>query len=277
MGLFGKLFEKKECSVCGGEIGLLGNRKLEDGNLCKDCAAKLSPWFDDRRHSTVEQIKEQLAYREENKKMLDRFSATRTFGERYQLCLDENQQKFLVAKTKDYRSENADVLDCSQVTSCDLDISESTTEEKRDVKDKEGKTKKVSYNPPRYTYTYNFNLKLKINHPYIDDINFRLNERSIEIRETGKQQFGRSPGRFDSGYQYYEQMGNDIRRALMDRSSSANRTESEYSSQEAAANVEDEQAVAAAAPSAATKITCPYCGATIPAAKFCELCGAPLT
>ena len=32
MGLFGKLFEKKECSVCGGEIGLLGNRKLEDGN-----------------------------------------------------------------------------------------------------------------------------------------------------------------------------------------------------------------------------------------------------
>ena len=43
MGLFGKLFEKKECSVCGGEIGLLGNRKLEDGNLCKNCAAKYPP------------------------------------------------------------------------------------------------------------------------------------------------------------------------------------------------------------------------------------------
>ena len=28
MGLFGKLFEKKECAICGGEIGLLGNRKL---------------------------------------------------------------------------------------------------------------------------------------------------------------------------------------------------------------------------------------------------------
>ena len=57
MGFFGKLFEKKECSVCGGEIGLLGNRKLEDGNLCKSCAAKLSPWFSDRRQSTVEEIK----------------------------------------------------------------------------------------------------------------------------------------------------------------------------------------------------------------------------
>ena len=54
MGLFRNLFEKKICSVCGGEIGLLGNRKLEDGNLCKNCAKKLSPWFSDRRHSTVD-------------------------------------------------------------------------------------------------------------------------------------------------------------------------------------------------------------------------------
>ena len=68
MGFFGKIFDKKECSVCGGEIGLLGNRKLEDGNLCKECAKKLSPWFDDRRHSTVEQIESQLKYREENQK-----------------------------------------------------------------------------------------------------------------------------------------------------------------------------------------------------------------
>ena len=41
------LFEKKFCSVCGEKIGMLGNRKLEDGNLCRDCAKKLSPWFDE--------------------------------------------------------------------------------------------------------------------------------------------------------------------------------------------------------------------------------------
>ena len=34
MGFFGKLFEKKVCDLCGGEIGLLGNRKLEHGNCC---------------------------------------------------------------------------------------------------------------------------------------------------------------------------------------------------------------------------------------------------
>lgn len=46
----------------------MGNQKLEDGNLCKDCAKQLSPWFSDRRRSTVEDIiKRQLAYREENR------------------------------------------------------------------------------------------------------------------------------------------------------------------------------------------------------------------
>lgn len=63
------LFDKKNCDICGDKIGLLGNRKLDNGNLCKNCADKLSPWFEERRHSTVEDIKRQLAYREE-KKML---------------------------------------------------------------------------------------------------------------------------------------------------------------------------------------------------------------
>ena len=44
------LFDKKICDICGEKIGLLGNRKLDDGNLCKDCAKKLSPWFEERRH-----------------------------------------------------------------------------------------------------------------------------------------------------------------------------------------------------------------------------------
>ena len=60
------LFDKKYCDICGEKIGLLGNRKLEDGNLCKDCARKLSPFFSERRNSTVEDIKRQLAYRAEN-------------------------------------------------------------------------------------------------------------------------------------------------------------------------------------------------------------------
>ena len=64
------LFDKKNCDICGEKIGLLGNRKLDDGNLCKNCASKLSPWFEERRHSTVEDIKRQLEYREKNKENL---------------------------------------------------------------------------------------------------------------------------------------------------------------------------------------------------------------
>ena len=67
------LFDKKYCDICGEKIGLLGNRKLEDGNLCKECAKKLSPFFSERRHSTVSEIQEQLDYREENKKKVADF------------------------------------------------------------------------------------------------------------------------------------------------------------------------------------------------------------
>ncbi|MBQ4248929.1 MAG: DUF4428 domain-containing protein, partial [Clostridia bacterium] len=84
------LFSKKSCSICGGEIGLFGNRKLDDGNMCKNCAAKLSPWFSDRRKSTVAEIEEQLQYREANKEAIAAFNPTRTFGANMKLIIDED-------------------------------------------------------------------------------------------------------------------------------------------------------------------------------------------
>ena len=36
------LFDKKYCDICGEKIGLLGNRKLENGNLCKKTVPKSS-------------------------------------------------------------------------------------------------------------------------------------------------------------------------------------------------------------------------------------------
>ena len=84
------LFDKKYCDICGEKIGLLGNRKLEDGNLCKNCAAKLSPFFSERRRSTVEDIKRQLAYREENEKLVRDFNPDVMFDGKqsvYQHCL----------------------------------------------------------------------------------------------------------------------------------------------------------------------------------------------
>ena len=122
------LFDKKFCDVCGEKIGLLGNRKLEDGNLCKDCAKKLSPFFSERKQSTVAEIKEQLAYREENERRLSSFRPTRTFGDGMKVYIDEAAGNFIVSRMNDWKSGNPDIIALSQVTYANLDISENRRE-----------------------------------------------------------------------------------------------------------------------------------------------------
>ena len=113
------LFDKKFCDFCGKKIGLLGNKKLEDGNMCRECASRLSPWFSERRHSTKADIQAQLEYREENREKVAAFNATRTIGEYYKLMVDEEQKKFMVTNAYDLEKANPDVLDYSQARGCD--------------------------------------------------------------------------------------------------------------------------------------------------------------
>ena len=56
MGLFDRL-KKQDCEICGKEVGMFGYKKLEDGEICKDCVKLLSPWFEDRRHATVDSFR----------------------------------------------------------------------------------------------------------------------------------------------------------------------------------------------------------------------------
>ena len=172
------LFDKKFCDICGEKIGLLGNRKLEDGNLCKDCAKKLSPFFDERRHSTVDQIKQQLAYREENKRVLASFSATRSFGENKKIYFDQRNGTFVVSRLSpgNWSEENPDVIQLSQISSLSLDVDEDRDEIYTTGKDGQ----RVSYTPPRYKFYYNFDLKFVVNHPYFDDFTVRLNDTRVE-------------------------------------------------------------------------------------------------
>ena len=274
MGLFGKLFDKKECSVCGDEIGLFGNRKLEDGNLCKSCAAKLSPWFSERRQSTVTEIQEQLAYREANQEKVAAFRITRTLGERTKVLLDEDAGLFMVTSAKNLAEANPDVLAFSDVTGCILDIDESKTE--IEYRDEEGE--RQSFNPRRYTCSYDFYIVIHVNNPYFNEIRFQLNSETVDndvetlldgpddIRlMRGGLRFGMGGGsqysdaeevRASVEYQQYEAMGQEIREALLQVRQQAR-----------------EEAAAAAAPK--TAVTCPYCGATTTpdASGCCEFCG----
>ena len=247
------LFDKKYCDICGDKIGLLGNRKLADGNMCKKCAAKLSPWFSDRRQSSLAEIKEQLAYREENRNAVAAFRTTRSLGTETRVLLDEDARKFMVTRGGKLAEENPDVLDFSQVTGCDVEIEEDRDEVLRETAD--GKSE--SYNPPRYTYSYDFYITIRVNHPYFDTIRFQLNSTSVQAN-GGQPVYGTmtlDPS-LDAKYREYDQMAREIKEVLTG----------------ARQQVRDEAAQAA---KPKTAVICPCCGATtIPDANGrCEYCG----
>ena len=191
------LFDKKICDICGEKIGLLGNRKLDDGNLCKDCAKKLSPWFEERRHSTVEDIKRQLEYREKNKKAVMDFCITRQINTRnYNVFIDDNKGNFTVARKLDV-NENPDIVPLSAVVQCRVDVERQQNEETYTTK--EGET--VSYQPPVYKYEFDYTMRIKVKTPWFDDMDFQLNTFSVEDWERAKMM-------------KYEQLGNQIVSAL---------------------------------------------------------------
>ena len=208
MGFLKNLFAKKDCEICGGDIGLLGNRKLVDGDCCKDCAAKLSPWFTERKESTVAEIKAQLAYREANaEKLKTVFKPTQTLGEYYKMyVMFENgaPRCFAVSGAADYVEANADIIEFLDVTSCNVDIRDSRTELKRKTESGE----QVSYNPPRYEFRYEFYIELGINNPYFDKIRFKVNRNTVKLiselqthrSSTGIGQFLLSNNDFDPTY-----------------------------------------------------------------------------
>ena len=172
------LFDKKYCDICGEKIGLLGNRKLEDGNMCKDCAKKLSPFFSDRRRSTVNEIKQQLSYREQNKQTLASFSPMFTFGEEDKVYIDPMKMSFVVSRRNpgSWSDENPDVIPISSVSSCNMRIDE----DKEEIFTRGNDGEEVSYNPPRYNFYYDFYVDINVNNPYFDEIEVKLNNFKVE-------------------------------------------------------------------------------------------------
>ena len=289
----------------------MGNQKLEDGNLCKDCAKQLSPWFSDRRRSTVEDIKRQLAYREENRGRASQFRTTRSYGEDCKVLLDEEHRWFTVTRARDLADANPDILDYTALTGCRVDIDESRTEQKREGPD----GKEVSYNPPRYEYSYDFEVIISVNNLYFDEMKFRLNNSSVYIEPQNTMQrpmmgqqgmMGQRPmaGRSQSGmtqrpmmgqmnsvgrmntmaagfdpesnreYRKYREMGDEIRAALlqvMETARGGGAVQTAPMQQEAPMQ---QQETFAPAPAAAGPWTCPACGGQNDG-KFCEYCGAP--
>ena len=251
------LFDKKYCDICGEKIGLLGNRKLEDGNCCKNCAKKLSPWFSERRHSTVSEIKQQLAYREENQKRAAQFRISRELGGDWRVLFDDGHDWFALTRARDLAADNTDILDYAQLTGCRVEVDEQRTELKRT--DKDGK--QVFYDPPRYEYAYNFDLTVTVTAPYFDEMKFRLNPRPITMTSEAPRGFSAARSidpSYNIEYRKYARLADEICAAV----------------EQARACGSAMPPMQPAAPAAACPWTCPACGGAN-TGKFCEYCGAP--
>ena len=255
------IFSKKVCDICGGEIGLLGNRKLEDGNLCKDCARKLSPFMTDRRQSTVEEIRRHLAYREANLGVLAAIHPTTVLGGNTKVYIDEAAGKFFVTRSRNWRDENPDVIDFSQVLDVRTEVQEHRTEEYH--RDREGRN--VSFNPPRYRYSYEFDTTILVDSPYFNEIRFELTDQRPERMHTQE-------------YQYFEQLADALHAALMP----AVRPVAQAQPNLGAAIAQAVANLAGQAQSTPQPVSqpaddgnwlCPACGATN-AGRFCTNCGA---
>lgn len=214
MDFFKKIFEKKVCSICGNESGLLGNRKLEDGNLCKECTSKLSPWYEERRHATAHDIERHLGYRAMNRDWLNKLKPTKSLGEYYKIHIGFSEgypAYFIVSKDADYVEKNADIILMDKLKNCRLDIRETCTELTKLNENKQ----RVSYIPPRYEYRYDFNVVLEVDLDFCNEIEFKLNKHSVKVEVEKRGNVMADPTR-DVQYQYFANMYHDIEYLLVD-------------------------------------------------------------
>ena len=190
------LFSKKNCAICGEKVGLLGGLKLKDGDLCKECKKKLSPFFDDGKNSTVEDIKAQLKAREENYKELDNLKINKIYGEFGVILIDETNKKFValtdtsdglfkspkeVKGIEDVKDKNPDIIDFKYIEDVEVKVIETSREEKQTVNGSQ-----VNYNPQHFTYMEGFNIIIKLSHPYIKTMRIDIKNGTVQIYNVGR-------------------------------------------------------------------------------------------
>lgn len=285
MGLFDR-FKKQDCEICGKEVGMFGYKKLEDGEICKDCLKLLSPWFEDRRHATVAQIKEQIAYRQRNAEDLEYFTVSRQIGKNEYIMyieeIDGIPTRFFVTNHSDYKAVNPDIIFFRDVVSCVTDVDERHEE----MRQRNSEGQMVSYCPPRYKHHYNFYIKMEIrNNPYFNEIKFPINSSDIVLETAGDVGGGiggsvmagilqgagfstvgaqtNTPGNFSERRRYSEcaTMCQKIEQAVEDGKRAAQ-----------PATV----IIAAPVQEAPKPKFCPNCGAPYEGGKFCQNCGTKL-
>ena len=265
---------------------MFGYKKLEDGEICKDCVKLLSPWFEDRRHATVAQIKEQIAYRQQNAKELEHFTISRQLGKNeYIMYIEEVNgvpTRFFVTNQSDYKAVNPDIISFKDVVSCITDVDERHEEIK--YRNSEGQT--VSYRPPRYKHHHDFYIRMEIrNNPYFHEIKFRINSSDIVLETEGDVGGGiggavlagilQGAGISTAGAQADTPGNFSERRRYAECATICQKIEQAVEDGKRAAQPAT-VIVAAPVQEAPKPKFCPNCGAPYEGGKFCQNCGSKL-
>lgn len=182
------------------------DKKCLSGKVCKECVKKMSPWFDDYKNSIAGALDAQRMGREIDAGLIQTkiYNFSKIFGEFGVILIDEKEKKFIafpdtskglfgnqrkVTSIDDVIDLGPDIIRFDQVEDFEIDITETTREEKQTVNGQQ-----VSYNPPHILYMETFTLRMKINHPYVKSIYIQLNDGAVQIHNIGRRLWT-DPGR----------------------------------------------------------------------------------
>lgn len=266
------LFGKKICFGCGKQVSLFDSVKMCGGNLCNECSAKFSPYVNKSKLFNQNQVIAYLRYREKNILEYSTFKAMRSFGEADTIFIDEQKQKFYIKNlTLGAISNISDIIDFSSITDCKTKVDEKkiTTQSDNTI------DKLASIVNPSYTFTFNFYFNISLNHPWIDQLQIKLNPKPIQIKVTAKRGSDPINPRLNNpDCIEFERMGEEIKNTLLKKSSTGESSKVYLTN----ITVNEKNNTPSNAPTVIEiAARCPYCGAPIKGIKNttgqCNYCG----
>ncbi len=150
----------KICSLCNKPLSRFGNIKLCDGFMCRHCASIKSQWLTPEicEKMSVNEMIKHFAYRNDNLNKLKNFTEDEKIEGKYTLYINKENKTFVISKRKDYKVDNADILDAKDVSN-------------------------ISIYEEEYENNFiNIIMEIKLNNSNISLVSFRVNEfNAIEI------------------------------------------------------------------------------------------------
>jgi hypothetical protein len=153
-----------------------------------------------KKKFSAAEVKEHLAYREENKKALASFHPDFESGNGMKVIADTKNGKFIVCDDDDWRKENPDLLTRIMLRDAVIEVVKNENEVKKQLDDGTYE----SYEPKRYEYEYAFNMHMTVNHPWFKEIDFELSDPTA--RPTAED---------DPAFRELAYMGKEIQHVLL--------------------------------------------------------------